>query len=99
MACAARAPPGPGEAQEGFAQLEVAVPSQLDNPLVRAREAAMSGGLGAARQSATKVTSGVAVAPGKAGHSPSTSAPRPNEVVPGLVEVEVAVPRLTAALR
>jgi hypothetical protein len=38
MACAARVPPGPGEAREGFAQLEVAVPSQLDNPLVRARE-------------------------------------------------------------
>ena len=41
MACAVRVPPGRGEAQEGFAQLEVAVPSQLDNPVVRARESTM----------------------------------------------------------
>ena len=31
LACVARASPGPGEAQEGFAQLEVALPSRLDN--------------------------------------------------------------------
>ena len=41
MACAARVPPGPGEAQEGFAQLEVAVPSQLDNHWFEHGESAM----------------------------------------------------------
>ena len=38
LACVARASPGPGEAQEGFAQLEAALPSRLDNSPVRAQE-------------------------------------------------------------
>src|SRR5262245_5394639 len=32
VACAGRASPGPGEAHEGFALLEAALPSRLDNP-------------------------------------------------------------------
>jgi len=31
LACAGRASPGPGEAQEGFVRLEAALPSRLDN--------------------------------------------------------------------
>src|ERR1700712_4591152 len=53
MACVGRAPPGSEEAQEGSAQLEVALPSRLDHqPLDRASGECM-------RQQAERVVIGM----------------------------------------